>query len=309
MTTLLVTHSACLEHETPPGHPECVARLRAVLGALETEDFALLQRAEAPRASHEQIARVHPMSHIERIESCVPESGFRRIDADTAMSPGSAEAAFRAAGAVVYAVDEVMSGRARNGFCAIRPPGHHAEPETSMGFCLFNNIAIGALHAREAHGCKRVAVIDFDVHHGNGTQAAFETNPDLFYASTHQWPLYPGTGRAGEFGLGNILNRCLQPGAGSAEFRAAISDAVIPALEQFRPDFIFISAGFDAHISDPLANLRLTDEDYGWVTAELVKTADRLCGGRVVSALEGGYDLEALASSSRAHVKALMLAA
>ena len=309
MTTLLVTHSACLEHETPPGHPECVARLRAVLGALETEDFALLQRAEAPRASREQIARVHPMSHIERIESAVPAEGFRRIDADTAMSPGSGEAAFRAAGAVVYAVDEVMAGRARNGFCAVRPPGHHAEPETAMGFCLFNNIAIGALHAHEAHGRKRVAVVDFDVHHGNGTQAAFETNPDLFYASTHQWPLYPGTGRAGEYGVGNILNRCLQPGAGSAEFRAAISDVIIPALEQFRPDFIFISAGFDAHISDPLANLRLTDEDYGWVTAELVKTADRLCGGRVVSALEGGYDLQALASSARAHVKALMLAA
>ncbi len=309
MTTLLVTHSACLEHETPPGHPECVARLRAVLGALETEDFALLQRAEAPRASREQIARVHPMSHIERIENAVPTEGFRRIDADTAMSPGSGEAAFRAAGAVVYAVDEVMAGRARNGFCAVRPPGHHAEPETAMGFCLFNNIAIGALHAHEAHGCKRVAVVDFDVHHGNGTQAAFETNPDLFYASTHQWPLYPGTGRAGEYGVGNILNRCLQPGAGSAEFRAAISDVVIPALGQFRPDFIFISAGFDAHISDPLANLRLTDEDYGWVTAELVKTADRLCGGRVVSALEGGYDLQALAASARAHVKALMFAA
>lgn len=309
MTTLLVTHSACLEHETPPGHPECAARLRAVLGALETEDFALLQRAEAPRASHEQIARVHPPSHIERIENSVPESGFRRIDADTAMSPGSAEAAFRAAGAVIHAVDEVMAGSIRNAFCAVRPPGHHAEPETSMGFCLFNNIAIGALHAREVHGCKRVAVIDFDVHHGNGTQAVFETNPDLFYASTHQWPLYPGTGRAGEYGLGNILNRCLQPGAGSAEFRAAISDAVIPALERFRPDFIFISAGFDAHMSDPLANLRLTDEDYGWVTAELVKAADRLCGGRVVSALEGGYDLEALAASARAHVKALMLAA
>lgn len=309
MTTLLVTHSACLEHETPPGHPECVARLRAVLGALETEDFALLQRAEAPRASREQIARVHPMSHIERIENAVPAEGFRRIDADTAMSPGSGEAAFRAAGAVVYAVDEVMAGRARNGFCAVRPPGHHAEPQTAMGFCLFNNIAIGALHAHEAHGCKRVAVVDFDVHHGNGTQAAFETNPDLFYASTHQWPLYPGTGRAGEYGVGNILNRCLQPGAGSAEFRVAISDVVIPALEQFRPDFIFISAGFDAHISDPLANLRLTDEDYGWVTAELVKTADRLCGGHVVSALEGGYDLQALAASARAHVKALMLAA
>ncbi|MEX1153558.1 histone deacetylase family protein, partial [Parvibaculum sp.] len=197
----------------------------------------------------------------------------------------------------------------RNAFCAVRPPGHHAEPETPMGFCLFNNIAIAAQHARMAHGCARVAVVDFDVHHGNGTQAAFETDPSLFYASTHQWPLYPGTGRAGEHGLGNILNRTLPPGAGSAEFRAAITGAVLPALANFRPDFIFISAGFDAHMADPLANLRLTEADYGWVTGELVKLADTLCGGRVVSALEGGYDLEALAASTRAHVRALMLAA
>lgn len=309
MTTLLVTHSACLEHEMPPGHPECVDRLRAVLGALETEEFALLQRAEAPRATREQIGRVHPEGHIDFIDGSVPQEGFRRIDADTAMSPGSLEAAYRAAGAVVYAVDEVMAGRARNGFCAVRPPGHHAEPETAMGFCLFNNIAIGALHARAAHGCARVAVVDFDVHHGNGTQAAFETDPSLLYISTHQWPLYPGTGRASEHGLGNIYNRCLPPGAGSEEFRAAISDAVIPTIEQFRPDFIFISAGFDAHMADPLANLRLTDGDFGWATAELVKAADRLCGGRVVSALEGGYDLKALAASAAAHVKALMLAA
>lgn len=309
MTTLLVTHSACLEHEMPPGHPECVDRLRAVLGALEAEEFALLQRAEAPRATREQIARVHPEGHIDFIDGSVPQEGFRRIDADTAMSPGSLEAAYRAAGAVVYAVDEVMAGRARNGFCAVRPPGHHAEPETAMGFCLFNNIAIGALHARAVHGCARVAVVDFDVHHGNGTQAAFEIDPSLLYISTHQWPLYPGTGRASEHGLGNIYNRCLPPGAGSEEFRAAISDAVIPTIEQFRPDFIFISAGFDAHMADPLANLRLTDGDFGWATAELVKAAGRLCGGRVVSALEGGYDLKALAASAAAHVKALMLAA
>ncbi|PKQ03787.1 MAG: acetoin utilization protein [Alphaproteobacteria bacterium HGW-Alphaproteobacteria-11] len=309
MTTLLVTHSACLEHETPPGHPECVERLRAVLGALEAEEFALLARDEAPRAAHEQIARVHPAAHIERIENGAPAEGFRRIDADTAMSPGSAEAAFRAAGAVVHAVDEVMAGRVRNAFCAVRPPGHHAEPETAMGFCLFNNIAIGAQHARAAHGCARVAVVDFDVHHGNGTQAAFETDPALFYASTHQWPLYPGTGRAGEHGLGNILNRTLPPGAGSDEFRAAITGAVLPSIEQFRPDFIFISAGFDAHMADPLANLRLTEEDFGWATGELVKLAGKLCGGRVVSALEGGYDLGALAASTRAHVRALMLAA
>lgn len=309
METLLVTHSACLEHEVPPGHPECPDRLRAVLGALDAEEFALLMRVEAPRATIEQIERVHPPIHIETILNGAPESGFRRVDADTSMSPGSAEAALRAAGAVTYAVDEIMAGRARNAFCAIRPPGHHAEPDQAMGFCLFNNVAIGALHARDAYGLARVAVIDFDVHHGNGTQACFETDPNLFYASTHQWPLYPGTGRAGERGLGNILNACLPPGAGSAEFREAFADKILPALAQFEPGFIFISAGFDAHTADPLANLRLSEDDYGWVTAELVRLANKVCNGRVVSTLEGGYDLAALAASTRSHVRALQLAA
>ena len=309
METLLVTHSACLEHEVPPGHPECPDRLRAVLGALEAEEFALLMRVDAPLASVEQLERVHPTAQVEKILNSAPETGFRRIDADTAMSPGSVEAALRAAGAVVHAVDEVMAGRARNAFCAIRPPGHHAEPDQAMGFCLFNNVAIGALHARAAHGLGRIAVIDFDVHHGNGTQACFETDPDLFYASTHQWPLYPGTGRAGERGVGNILNACLPPGAGSAEFREVFADVVLPALTQFAPDFIFISAGFDAHYADPLANLRLSEDDYGWATTELVQLANRLCDGRVVSTLEGGYDLTALAASARAHVRALQLAA
>lgn len=309
METLLVTHSACLEHEVPPGHPECPDRLRAVLGALDAEEFALLMRVEAPRATIEQIERVHPPIHIETILNGAPESGFRRVDADTSMSPGSAEAALRAAGAVTYAVDEIMAGRARNAFCAIRPPGHHAEPDQAMGFCLFNNVAIGALHARDAYGLARVAVIDFDVHHGNGTQACFETDPNLFYASTHQWPLYPGTGRAGERGLGNILNACLPPGAGSTEFREAFADKILPALAQFEPGFIFISAGFDAHAADPLANLRLSEDDYGWVTAELVRLANKVCNGRVVSTLEGGYDLAALAASTRSHVRALQLAA
>ncbi len=309
METLLVTHSACLEHEVPPGHPECPDRLRAVLGALDAEEFALLMRVEAPRATIEQIERVHPPIHIETILNGAPETGFRRVDADTSMSPGSAEAALRAAGAVTYAVDEIMAGRARNAFCAIRPPGHHAEPDQAMGFCLFNNVAIGALHARDAYGLARVAVIDFDVHHGNGTQACFETDPNLFYASTHQWPLYPGTGRAGERGLGNILNACLPPGAGSAEFREAFADKILPALAQFEPGFIFISAGFDAHAADPLANLRLSEDDYGWVTAELVRLANKVCNGRVVSTLEGGYDLAALAASTRSHVRALQLAA
>lgn len=309
METLLVTHAACFDHETPPGHPESPDRLRAVLAALDDEEFALLMRVEAPRATMEQIERVHLPIHVETILNGAPATGFRRVDADTAMSPGSVEAALRAAGAVTFAVDEIMAHRARNAFCAIRPPGHHAEPDQAMGFCLFNNVAIGALHARHAHGLKRVAVVDFDVHHGNGTQACFESDPNLFYASTHQWPLYPGTGRAGERGLGNILNRCLAPGAGSDEFRAAFSDVIFPALTQFAPDFVFISAGFDAHAADPLANLRLSADDYAWVTSELVQIANKMCDGRVVSTLEGGYDLAALAASARAHVRALQLAA
>jgi acetoin utilization deacetylase AcuC-like enzyme len=308
METLLVSHSACLDHETPPGHPECSDRLRAVLGALEAEEFALLIRAEAPRASIEQLERVHLPIHVETILNSAPESGFHRIDADTAMSPGSVEAALHAAGAVIYAVDEIMAGRARNAFCAIRPPGHHAEPDHAMGFCLFNNVAIGALHARDAHGLKRPAVIDFDVHHGNGTQAAFEADPSLFYASTHQSPLYPGTGAPDERGQGNILNVCLAPGSGSDAFRTVFSEMILPALARFGPDFIFISAGFDAHAADPLAGLRLTEDDFGWATAELVRFADAHCHGRVVSTLEGGYDLAALAASARAHVRALQCA-
>ncbi len=308
MQTLLVTHLACLGHETPAGHPERPDRLRAVLAALDAPEFATLIRADAPLASVEQLERVHLPIHVETILNAAPVSGFRRIDADTAMSPGSVEAALRAAGAVVFAVDEVMAGRARNAFCAIRPPGHHAEPDQAMGFCLFNNVAIGALHARDAHGLKRPAVIDFDVHHGNGTQAAFEADPSLFYASTHQFPLYPGTGAPDERGVGNIVNACLAPGAGSSEFREAFTTQVLPALARFEPDFIFISAGFDAHTDDPLANLALTDDDYAWATRELMRYAAKHCAGRVVSTLEGGYDLAALKSSTTAHVRALQSA-
>lgn len=308
MQTLLVTHAACLGHETPAGHPERPDRLRAVLAALDAPEFATLIRADAPLATGEQLERVHLPIHVETILNAAPVSGFRRIDADTAMSPGSVEAALRAAGAVVHAVDEVMAGRVRNAFCAIRPPGHHAEPDQAMGFCLFNNVAIGALHARDAHGLKRPAVIDFDVHHGNGTQAAFEADASLFYASTHQFPLYPGTGAPDERGLGNIVNACLAPGSGSSEFREAFSTQVMSALARFEPDFIFISAGFDAHTDDPLANLALTDDDYAWATRELMRYADKHCAGRVVSTLEGGYDLAALKSSTTAHVRALQSA-
>jgi acetoin utilization deacetylase AcuC-like enzyme len=230
------------------------------------------------------------------------------LDGDTSLSPGSGEAALRAAGAVAAAVDAVAAGESANAFCAVRPPGHHAEPATAMGFCLFNNVAVGAHQARSAHGLRRIAVMDFDVHHGNGTQAMFERDPELFYASTHQMPLYPGTGSVGETGCGNICNAPLPPNAGSAEFRAAMSRRVLPALVAFAPDMLLISAGFDAHRADPLANLRLEEADYAWATDELLDLAARHCGGRVVSTLEGGYDLDALAASAAAHVGRLMAA-
>ncbi|MSO80960.1 MAG: histone deacetylase family protein [Alphaproteobacteria bacterium] len=309
MTTLLYTHTACLEHDPSPRHPEAPARLRAVLAALEEERFAMLERREAPLAERAWIARVHPAEFVDALLAAIPREGYAAIDADTLVSPGSGEAALRAAGAVVAAVDAVANGEADNAFCAVRPPGHHAEPTRSMGFCLFNNVAVGALHARAAHGHRRVAVVDFDVHHGNGTQAMFVADADLFYASTHQMPLYPGTGEAGETGVaGNIVNVPLPPGAGTVQFRAAMERIVLPALDEFAPDFLLISAGFDAHAADPLANLRLTTGDFAWATTELLAVAQRHCGGRVVSTLEGGYDLGALGKASAAHVHALMTA-
>ena len=307
MTTLLYSHRACLGHDTGSMHPESPARLKAVLAALEAEDFAALDRREAPHASVEQIARVHPRDFVEAVLAAIPESGLSGLDADTLVSPGSGEAALRAAGAVCAAVDAVMAGEADNAFCAVRPPGHHAEPQRAMGFCLFNNVAVGAEQARAVHGLARVAVVDFDVHHGNGTQAMFWDDGDLFFASTHQMPLYPGSGSETERGRAdNIVNVPLAPMAGSAEFRQAMSGIVLPALVEFQPDFVFVSAGFDAHASDPLANLRFHEEDYAWATRELMAVARDCCEGRLVSTLEGGYDLEALAASAAAHVRALM---
>jgi acetoin utilization deacetylase AcuC-like enzyme len=251
----------------------------------------------------------HPPAFVDRILGMIPPMGRAMIDGDTIVSPGSREAALRAAGAAFAAVDAVASGEAKNAFCAVRPPGHHAEPDQAMGFCLFNNIALAGLHARANHGLHRVAVVDFDVHHGNGTQAMFERDPDLFYASTHQWPLYPGTGAAHERGAdGNVVNAPLPPGAGSQEFRRAFEQTILPALEGFAPTIVLISAGFDAHRDDPLAALNLHEDDYGWATSEMCKIARRHAGGRVVSALEGGYDLDALAASAAAHVRALMAA-
>ena len=308
MTTLIFTHRACLDHDPGSHHPESPSRLRAVLAALEQPEFARAERREAPRAELDEVMRVHPRAFIEGVLAAVPERGHAALDADTMLSPRSGEAALRAVGAVAAAVDAVAAGEADNAFCAVRPPGHHAEAGRAMGFCLFNNLAIGVQRARQKHGLERAAVIDFDVHHGNGTQAIFEDNPHVFYASTHQSPLYPGTGARSETGVGNIVNVPLRPMSGSVEFRRAIDDAILPALEDFRPDFILISAGFDAHRSDPLAQLMLTEADYAWVTERLMACAARHCDGRIVSSLEGGYDLDALAASAAAHVRALMAA-
>jgi acetoin utilization deacetylase AcuC-like enzyme len=310
MTTALITHAACLEHETPPGHPERVDRLRAILRALEAEEFHSLDRREAPPAERAAIGRVHSAAMIEGVFGAIPKGAsttFVQLDADTYVSAGSGEAALRAAGAVISGVDLVMAGRARNAFCAVRPPGHHAERDAAMGFCLFNNAAIGAFHARAVHGLARVAIMDFDVHHGNGTQHSFAVEAGLFYLSTHQMPLYPGTGAPSERGAhDNILNLPLWPGAGSNEFRAAMMREGLPALERFAPELLIISAGFDAHARDPLAGLNLHEGDFAWVTRELTALAAGSAKSRVVSTLEGGYDLEALAASAAAHVAALM---
>ncbi|HTZ37098.1 MAG TPA: histone deacetylase family protein [Stellaceae bacterium] len=309
MTTLLYTHPACLEHDPGQYHPEAPARLRAVLAALAEPEFAALERREAPQAALDDLARVHPARFVERLLAAVPESGHVGIDADTVLGPGSGEAALRAAGAVVAAVDAVIGGEADNAFCAVRPPGHHAEPHRAMGFCLFNNVAVGALRARQAHGVGRVAVVDFDVHHGNGTQAAFWDDADLFYGSTHQSPLYPGTGSTGESGVaGNIVNVPLAPMSGSQAFRLGMTRTLLPALDAFAPELVMISAGFDAHRADPLAQLLLDEADYAWVTERLVEIARRHARGRVVSTLEGGYDLVALGASAAAHVRVLMSA-
>lgn len=304
MSTLLVTHEDGLNHVTPDGHPERVARLEHLWPALEGKDVV---RAEAPLAEDADLTLCHPQDYVDMIREAIPAQGFNQLDGDTWLSPGSYNCASRAVGGAMLAVDKVMAGEVGNAFVAMRPPGHHAETATPMGFCLFGTVAIAAKHALERHGLSRVAVVDFDVHHGNGTQAAFADDPDLFYASTHQWPLYPGTGRPDERGCnGNILNAVLPPGAGSERFRAAMRDQVLPALDSFAPELVMISAGFDGHVGDPLAELELEDADYGWATSELCALARRHSGGRLVSVLEGGYSLAALESAAREHVAALL---
>lgn len=307
MATLLYTHEACVDHHTGDRHPESPDRLRSVWAALAGAGFDRLVRREAPEASRAQLSLAHRPDYVDAVLAAIPETGRRHLDPDTVVSPASGAAALRGTGAVVAAVDAIMTERdVGNAFCAVRPPGHHAERARSMGFCLFNNVAVGALHARARHGLRRPAVIDFDVHHGNGTQHMFENDEDLFYASSHQAPFYPGTGAKSETGAGNIVNAPLAAGAGSVEFRAAYEDDILPALRAFDPDILFVSAGFDGHADDPLAQLRLTEDDYRWITRELLAVAKERCGGRVVSALEGGYDLGALARSTEAHVLELM---
>ena len=303
---LLYTHPSMLTHEPPPGHAEHAGRLQAVLDALENMP---LDRREAPYATREAIARVHPARYIEALEPAFAEARETRVrlDPDTYISAGSREAAYRAAGACVAAIDAVMAGEDEMAFCAVRPPGHHAEPISPMGFCIFNNVAIGAVHALEAHGLSRVAVVDFDVHHGNGTQTVAEKEPRLFFASTHQAPLYPGTGAANETGVAhNVVNAPLPPGAASAQWRQAMEAKVLPALDAFAPQLVLVSAGFDAHKADPLAQMELETEDFAWAAQELRKAALKHCGGKLVSTLEGGYDLPALAGSAAAYLAALL---
>jgi len=308
MATLLCTHRAGLKHDTGDYHPECAERLREILTTLEAEEFFLLARDEAPLATRRQLLRAHSATHVDNILGSVPTTDtLYHLDPDTVLSMGSGEAALRAAGAGIDAVDQVARRLARNAFCAVRPPGHHAERDTAMGFCLFNNAAIAALHAREEHGFQRVAVIDFDVHHGNGTQDILWDEPGMFYASTHQERAFPNTGFADETGgLGQVVNVPLPAGGDSEVFRHAYDDIILPKLVEFHPDFLIISAGFDAHASDPLGQMRLRTPDFGWITRRLLAAAAISAGDRVVSVLEGGYDLPALTASVREHVRALM---
>ena len=285
MATLLVTHPDCIAHDPGTGHPEAPGRLSAILDIFKEPEFSGVLRLEAPLGREDDIVLVHDPSFVRAVLAAVPAAGHVAVDADTILSPGSGAAALRAVGAVTAAVDAVVAGRAQNAFCAVRPPGHHAEPTHAMGFCLFNAIAIAARHAQASHGLKRVAIVDFDVHHGNGTQTVAESDPDLFFASSHQYPLYPGTGAAGDIGLGNVVNAPLSAGS----------------------DLILVSAGFDAHRADPLAGLELEEADFAWVTARLMEAATRHCGGKLVSVLEGGYDLRALAGSAAAHLSAALM--
>ncbi len=306
MVTRLYHHPIFLEHITPPGHPERPDRLKAIERVLDDEAFAALDRKLAPAGDEAAVLLAHPQEFLERVRATIPETGITRIDSDTTASPKSWDAALHAIGAANAAVDDVFSGAVDNVFVAARPPGHHAEKTTAMAFCLFNTAAIAARHAQRRHGAERVAIVDWDVHHGNGTQDIFWDDPTVLYCSTHQMPLYPGTGAVGETGTGNIVNAPLAPDTGSDLFRDAFLSRVLPRIDAFRPDLIIISAGFDAHHRDPLASINLTEDDFDWATGQLMERAGRLSGNRLVSLLEGGYDLHGLSFSVAAHVGRLM---
>jgi acetoin utilization deacetylase AcuC-like enzyme len=307
MTTALLTHPACLLHDNGPGHPEQPARLQAILAELQKPAFHALKTIEAPLATRAEIARVHERAYIDTALALVPKAGRISLDGEISLGPASGEAALRASGAVIAAVDSVLKGESITAFCAVRPPGHHADASSASGFCLFNNIAIGAMHALTAHPIQRIAIVDFDVHHGNGTQAWAEGHEEILFLSSHQFPLWPGSGHAEDKGpLNNIINMPLAPGSDGQGFRSVMERIAWPALIAFQPELIMISAGFDGHRLDPLANLQLIEEDFAWITAELGRLADRFCNGRIVSTLEGGYNIEALARSAAAHVAALM---
>ncbi|MDO9168800.1 MAG: histone deacetylase family protein [Methylobacter sp.] len=306
MKTLYYSHPDFLFHETGTGHPECADRLRSIEQALAAPEFSGLTRQSPPLGTERQIRLIHSQFHIDTILKAIPVQGEHYLDQDTVLSPGSGLAAFRAVGAVCDAVDKVLTDKADNAFCAIRPPGHHAEPEQAMGFCLFNNIAIAASYALHHYQLERIAIVDFDVHHGNGTQAAFYHQPKVLYASSHEMPHYPGTGHPAETGVGNIINVPLTAGDSGVEFRQKYRRIILPALKNFKPDLLLISAGFDAHKDDPLASIMLVEDDFKWITEELMTIADSCCKGRIISALEGGYHLKALAASVAIHVKTLM---
>ena len=307
MTTLVLSHSSSLDHDTGPGHPERPDRIRAIEQLLQHERFQELTRLQAPGGDHQAILRVHPAEYVKAIENAVPQQGLIGLDQDTIMSPGTLDAIMHAVGGVVLATNAVMHRNVDNAFVAVRPPGHHAERATPMGFCFFNNVAIAAHHARAVHGAERVAIMDFDVHHGNGTQDIFWSDRHVLYTSTHQYPLFPGTGSLTETGeFDNIVNAPLSAGADGAVFREAMETVILPRIDDFKPDLIIISAGFDAHRLDPLANLNLTEADFGWATGKLMEIADRHSNGRILSVLEGGYDLEGLTRSVAAHLLRLM---
>lgn len=306
MTTAFISHVDCLDHVSPPGHPECVERLSVILAALNEEEFDALKRFDASEATDDQIKLVHSQEHLDNVINTVPPAGNAMIDGDTYLSSGSENAARRAAGAVCDAIDLVMNGEVDNAFCAVRPPGHHAEPGHAMGFCLFNSVAIGAIYARHKYFCHRVAIIDFDVHHGNGTQTVVSNTKGLFYGSIHQSPLYPGTGQVHDTGKGVIINAPLAAGSGSNAFHKSFEQRIIPELNEYAPDLILISTGFDAHAFDPLADLNLDTDDYYYATKQLKKIAEIHSKGRIVSSLEGGYNLSIIGECAKAHVSALM---